>query len=126
MQNLAPQRAGTGALHETDGQDMTAPRFAPNASRYAPEASSGFYESYFQRANHPTRPLAFWIRYTVLRTQARPDEACGELWAICFDGERQRITAVKQVLPISACSFSRTQLGVRIGAATLADGALQG
>lgn len=105
---------------------MTPARLAPNASRYRPEDSSGFYESYFQRANHPTRPLAFWIRYTVLRTQARPDEACGELWAIYFDGESQRITAVKQVVPISECKFSHTQLGVRIGGATLADGALQG
>ena len=105
---------------------MTPTRLAPNASRYKPGDSSGFYESYFQRANHPTRPLAFWIRYTVLRTQARPDEACGELWAICFDGERNRLSAAKQVVPISECSFSRTQLSVRIGSATLADGTLHG
>jgi hypothetical protein len=101
-------------------------RFAPNASRFLPEDSSGFYESYFQRANHPTRPLAFWIRYTVLRTLAQPQAACGELWAIYFDGESRRISAVKEVVPVSRCSFSRTQLDARIGDATLTDGALRG
>jgi hypothetical protein len=97
-----------------------------NGSRYRPQDAGGFYESYFQRANHPSRPLAFWIRYTVFRPQGRPGAACGELWAIYFDGENGRITAVKQEVPIAACHFSPTQLDVRIAGATLADGALQG
>jgi hypothetical protein len=97
-----------------------------NGSRYRPHDAGGFYESYFQRANHPVRPLAFWIRYTVFRPQGRPDAACGELWAIYFDGENGRITAVRQELPIAACRFSPTQLDVRIGDAMLADGVLHG
>lgn len=97
-----------------------------NGSRFRPQETGGFYESYFQRANHPSRPLAFWIRYTVLRPQGRPDKACGELWAIYFDGENDRIAAVKEVVPIRDCSFSRTRLDVRIGGATLTDGALHG
>lgn len=50
-------------------------RDAWNASRFRPEISDGFYESYFLRANHPERPLAFWIRYTVFCPQGRPQEA---------------------------------------------------
>jgi hypothetical protein len=97
-----------------------------NNSRFKPEDPSGFYESYFQRANHPTRPLAFWIRYTALSPRGQPDKACGELWAIYFDGETNLITAVKETVPISQCNFSRTQLDVRINGATLTDGALHG
>ncbi len=97
-----------------------------NGSRFGPQDPGGFYESYFQRANHPSRPLAFWIRYTVLRPRARPHEACGELWAIYFDGEQNRIVAAKEAFPISECSVSRTQLDVRIGSATLTEAALQG
>lgn len=97
-----------------------------NASRFRPEDPGGFYESYFQRANHPTRPLAFWIRYTALSPRSRPDEARGELWAIYFDGEARRITAVKQAVPLSTCTFSRTQLDVQIDGATLTDRALRG
>ena len=41
----------------------------------------GHYESFFLRANHPTRPLAFWIRYTIVQSQALPENALGELWA---------------------------------------------
>ena len=77
-----------------------------NASRFTPEDPGGFYESYFQRANHPTRPLAFWIRYTALRLRGSPGESYGELWAIYFDGETNRIAAVKETRPMSVCSFS--------------------
>ena len=97
-----------------------------NASRFTPDDPGGFYKSYFQRANHPTRPLAFWIRYTALRLRGSSGESCGELWAIYFDGERNRITAVKETRPMSVCSFSRTNLDVRIDEATLTDGALYG
>ena len=97
-----------------------------NASRFRREDPSGFYESYFQRANHPSRPLAFWIRYTAFCPRGRPDKACGELWAIYFDGETNRIAAVKEAVPILDCDFSRTQLHVRIGSATLTDRALHG
>ena len=105
---------------------MTQMRTKWIGSRCKPEDTNGFYESYFQRANHPTRPLAFWIRYTSFNPKGRPDKACGELWAIYFDGETNFITAVKETVPISQCSFSQKQLDVRINSATLTDGSLQG
>ena len=97
-----------------------------NNSRYRPGDDTGYYESYFQRANHPTRPLAFWIRYTAFCPRARPDDARGELWAIYFDGEAGENTAVKESFPVSECNFSPTNLDVNIGSATLTDGRLQG
>jgi hypothetical protein len=97
-----------------------------NNSRFRREDNDGFYESYFQRANHPNRPLAFWIRYTALSPRNRSDEARGELWAIYFDGETSRITAVKEAFPIAECKFSPTRFDVRIGGATLTSDALRG
>lgn len=88
--------------------------------------SQGHYESYFQRANHPTRPLAFWIRYTTFCPRGHRERAVGELWAVYFDGERPAVYAVKQVFPLSACSFSRERLDVRIGESTLDDAGLAG
>jgi hypothetical protein len=70
--------------------------------------------------------LAFWIRYTSFSPKGLPNKACGEIWAIYFDGETKRITAVKETVPISQCSFSRTQLDVRINSATLTEGSLHG
>jgi hypothetical protein len=105
---------------------MTKARTFWNGSRFKPEDSNGFYESYFQRANHPTRPLAFWIRYTCFLPRRIPDKACGELWAIYFDCEANRIIAVKEMVPITQCNFSRTKLDVRINDATLKDGILNG
>lgn len=90
-----------------------------NRARFPQGRSSGFYESYFLRANHPTRALAFWIRYTSFCPAARPGEARGELWAIYFDGESNAIAAAKQTVPLANCEFSPSELNVRIGSATL-------
>jgi hypothetical protein len=97
-----------------------------NAARFDPADAGGHYESWFQRANHPQRPLAFWIRYTIFSPRGRPQDAVGELWAIWFDGEQASVRAAKQVLPLADCAFSGSGLEARIGAATLRDGALAG
>jgi hypothetical protein len=101
-------------------------RDAWNAARFVPGEAGGHYESWFQRANHPSRSLAFWIRYTIFCPMARPAEAVGQLWAIAFDGDAGRISAVKQELPLSECSFSASGLGVRIGVAELSGAGLSG
>lgn len=103
-----------------------APLTGLNYTRYLPAQQAGHYESFFQRANHPTRPLAFWIRYTIFSPKGRSAEAVGELWAIFFDGERGQHTAVKQEWPISQCRFARDQFAVQVGEATLGPMALRG
>lgn len=86
----------------------------------------GHYESYFQRANHPSRPLAFWIRYTTFVPKGRRNSALAELWAVFFDGEQKRITAVREERPLSESRFSSTELAARIGDAVLDDRGLAG
>ena len=95
-------------------------------ARYRPGQPRGHYESWFLRANHPMRRLAFWIRYTIFAPRGRPGDAIGELWAIHFDGERRRIRAAKSEVPIGDCSFAPRGLDVRIGGATLESGRLRG
>jgi len=107
-------------------RDLRTERNAWNRCRYVQHAQGGHYESYFQRANHPERPLAFWIRYTIFSPKGRVGDAVGELWAIYFDGENDRIKAVKEVFPLAACRFSDTGLDVRIGPALLTEGRLAG
>jgi hypothetical protein len=97
-----------------------------NRPRFVRGQAAGHYESWFQRANHPSRPLALWIRYTIFSPAGRPDDAIGELWAIFFDGERGRIATVKQDTPIGACEFAPDRFDVRIGAATLTGCRLDG
>jgi len=100
-------------------------RDAANAFRWD-KSAKGHYESYFQRANHPTRPLAFWIRYTLFAPKARPQDAVGELWAIYFDGESERIAAIHQEVALNTCCFSRSRLDVEIGEGVLDGKALRG
>jgi hypothetical protein len=58
----------------------------PEQVNWTQYESGGHYESFYLRANHPTRPLAFWLRYTIFSAQTEgPKE--GELWAVVFDGE---------------------------------------
>jgi hypothetical protein len=101
-------------------------RDAFNASRFDPGDAGGFYESYFQRANHPTKPLAFWIRYTVFSPRQRPSDAVGQLWAVYFDGVTGRNVALKHSVPVRDCAFSSSGLQVTIGEATLDDRGLRG
>lgn len=105
---------------------MTENRDTWNATRFVRGTEAGHYESYFQRANHPTLPKAFWIRYTVYSPKGRPDQAVGELWAVYFDGQANRIVAAKEVFPIGECRFSATGLDVAIGGAVLDDRGLRG
>jgi hypothetical protein len=79
----------------------------------------GHYESFFQRANHPKRPLAFWIRYTVFSPRGHPENAIGELWAVFFNGETNSHAAVKKEVPFNECVFSTTSFDCRIGSARL-------
>src|SRR5689334_8284444 len=97
-----------------------------NWARFRAGQTAGHYESFFQRANHPSRPLAFWIRYTLFCPRSQPDQAVGELWAIVFNSETGRHTVVKQQHPISECRFASDRFDVKIGEAQLEPGGLRG
>jgi len=97
-----------------------------NWTRYRPGQQTGHYESFFQRANHPSRPLAFWIRYTIFSPNNRPEAALGELWAVYFDGETGQHVAVKNEVPFGQCAFSTSSFSVRLAEARLEAGWLQG
>lgn len=88
-------------------------------ARFRADSSTGLYESYYLRGNHPRRPLAFWIRYTVLVPTGRPEQAIGELWAVFFDGESGRHVVAKEEHPISSADLAPDTLDVRIATARL-------
>jgi len=93
---------------------------------YEPGQRAGRYESFYQRANHPTLPWAFWIRYTVFAPAGRPEAAVGELWAIFFDGESNRHSVARTEFPINECHFARDAFDVRVGEAVLGPTGLRG
>jgi len=97
-----------------------------NFTRYQPGQKAGHYESFFQRANHPTRPIAFWIRYTIFSPNNHPGDAIGELWAIFFDGETGNHVAVKKEVPFLQCTFKPDAFSVKVGDASLEQGRLKG
>jgi hypothetical protein len=97
-----------------------------HGARFKPGNAAGHYESFFLRANHPTRPLAFWIRYTVFSPKGSPGKAIGELWAVVSNQETGVNVAVKKELPIEGCQFDPDELDVRIGEAKLDSRGLRG
>jgi hypothetical protein len=106
--------------------EIEAARLHANDTRYRSGERAGHYESFFVRANHPTRPLAFWIRYTIFSPRSHPEQALGELWAIVFDGATGRHVAVKRETPLAGCVFDPTRFSVRVGEASLEAGRLSG
>ena len=86
----------------------------------------GHYESFFLRANHPDRPLAFWIRYTLFSPKNKPENNIGELWATFFNGESNQHTVVKQEYPLANCLFDTANFNIQIDEAKLKTGFMQG
>ncbi len=74
-----------------------------NLLRFEPGQGRGHVESYFLRANHPSKRLAIWLKATVFQPLAGAPKA--ELWGIVFDGERSRVWAHKQSVPYSTAHF---------------------
>lgn len=84
-----------------------------NACRYA--GGRGHVESYFIRANDPTRPRALWLKATIFAPLK--GEPVAETWLIAFDGERHRLFAEKRTHPWAQASFRGDTLGARISVA---------
>jgi hypothetical protein len=87
---------------------------------------AGHYESFYQRANHPDRPLAFWLRYTIFAPAGDPSAAVGELWAVAFDGETGQHAVAKEEFPLDRCRFATDRFDVRVGEAEVGPGRLSG
>ncbi len=105
---------------------LEAAREQANYTRYRSNQAAGHYESFFVRANHPTRPLAFWIRYTLFSPRHHSENALGELWAIVFNGGTGQHVAVKQEVPFERCTFRTSEFFVSVADARLEPGRLQG
>jgi hypothetical protein len=54
---------------------------------------AGHYESYYLKANHPSEPLAVWIRYTVHKRRGHRPR--GSLWFTLFDASAPEPRATK-------------------------------
>ena len=97
-----------------------------NSTRYIKGQKKGHYESYFQRANHPDQPLAFWIRYTIFSPFEHPENAIGELWAIFFNGNTNKHVSVKSEVSLLECSFNNSLLNIKVGDSFLDNKRLKG
>ncbi|MBI9074432.1 MAG: hypothetical protein JEZ02_03395 [Desulfatibacillum sp.] len=105
---------------------MKQSREETNRTRFILGQNQGHYESYFLRANHPQKPQAFWIRYTVFSPHGEPERAIGEVWAMMFDKETGKHVAVKNETPISQTQFAAKGLKASIGDCTLDSKSLKG
>jgi hypothetical protein len=86
-----------------------------NFLRYKQGTTAGHYESYFIRANHPTEPRAFWIRYTIFSPKNHPEKAIGEIWFIYFDKSLTQPVSSKSEFPIGECVFYPSHFNMQIG-----------
>lgn len=95
----------TGARPRVDLLDAFAPLGPePPDNRVRFTGRPGHVESYFLRANHPVRPLAWWLKSTILAPlQGSP---VAESWFIFFDGERGTTFAAKRTEPFDQSRFA--------------------
>lgn len=72
-----------------------------NALRF--DGRRGHVESYFFRANDPSRPRAFWLKQTILAPIDGP--AVAESWFIWFDSDKHRTIAQRSSQSYSTAHF---------------------
>jgi hypothetical protein len=104
-----------------------------NELRFDPASGNGHVESYFVRANHPTKRLGLWLKATVF--SPRPQSTVSDLWCVIFDGETEggRIWAARRTLPFHLASFGGEPMAIDLragefllGADGFARGTLEG
>jgi len=83
-----------------------------------------YYESRYIRANHPERPLALWLRETLLLPTA--GDPVADVWVMVFDPEGEGNRALKQPYPIDAADCEHDNWTARIGATSIDDRSAQG
>jgi hypothetical protein len=78
-----------------------------------------YYESRWIRANHPDRPLALWVRETLLRTSGGAE--CADVWVMAYDPDGAGNCALKQPHSIEEAQFRAEPWTAAIGSTTLDD-----
>jgi hypothetical protein len=93
-----------------------------NCDRYHAGRAAGHRESYFQRANHPTRPPG--VLGPLYDLQSGMSAARCHRRAVVFNGSTRRHIVARTEVPIERCAFSNDRFHVRIADSELAPGVL--
>ena len=83
-----------------------------------------YYESRFIRANHPNRPVALWLRETLVLTSG--GAASADVWVMLFDPDNGGNLAIKQPHPVEDAEFRYDTWTARIGETTIDDTCARG
>lgn len=81
--------------------------------RYDALAPKPHVESYFIKANDPSRRRAIWIKATIFASAIDPSAAIAEAWAVAFREDGTSV-AVKTQVPFSRARFSRDAVDISI------------
>src|ERR1700712_2590011 len=83
-----------------------------------------YYESRFVRANHPHRPLALWLRETLLLPST--GDSAADVWVMVFDPEGAGNRAIKVAHALGVSDYRYDAWTARIGEAYLDDVSARG
>ncbi|MEW6776899.1 MAG: tocopherol cyclase family protein [Bdellovibrionota bacterium] len=86
-----------------------------NLVRWKPESGLGHVESYFLKANHPTEPRAFWLKFTLLCRPNGTAQAVGDVWAVIFNAKTHKHFAFRNQFPAKDCTLGREKVEIRMG-----------
>ena len=80
--------------------------------RFDDKQKKGHYESYFLRANHPTKKQALWLRYTIFSSANKNEVVLAELWGAFFNNDS--VIAIQQDIALTECDFTNTKEHLKI------------
>lgn len=83
-----------------------------------------YYESRYIRANHPSRPQAIWLRWTLLLP--KPGEAVADVWVMVFDPDGAGNRALKVPHRVTEADYLSDPWSARIADTIIDDVHAQG
>jgi hypothetical protein len=86
--------------------------------RYA-ATGRGHYESFYVKANHPSRRVGLLLKFNLFEPRGAADRLEGEFWGVWLDGETGQHAVASCVVPRERVDARRGATTVRIGDAVL-------
>lgn len=97
-----------------------------NFVRWDPASPLGHVESYFLKANHPTEPKAFWLKFTIFSKPGGGTSAVGDVWGIVFDAGTHEHVALRNQFSARECTLGRDHVEVKMGPSEFSTGKTKG
>ncbi|KAJ5072495.1 hypothetical protein M0811_01510 [Anaeramoeba ignava] len=87
----------------------------PQYVSFSQHKNFSLFESYTLRARHPTKPICFWIKYSITSPKNRQCDGYGEVWGVLFSTTKSPQIIIRQEVPLQEIKFPKRKFNITFG-----------